>query len=163
MSGFEASLNAHIRLSAAYLLCIATNHRTTDRCGRPGRLMRQAERKFAISEGSKAACTGSGGWRRSFQSSCGDYRHARRHRLKFSDCWSGCAPPAHRRRCVIDLKIFHRRESAIDSHHMRSSIDQRDITDAKLAHLNSSAAVSTDCAISTIFLFSFMAVLRISA
>src|SRR5258708_7497889 len=57
------------------------------------------------------------------------------------------------------------RKAHIHCDQQRSRVDQRDITDAKLdfAHLNISAAVSTDCAISTIFLFSFMAVLRNSA
>ena len=54
---------------------------------------------------------------------------------------------------------------AVAERKARGGVDQRDIADAKptRVHLNNSAAVSTDCAISAIFLFSFMAVLRSSA
>src|SRR4029078_9282049 len=64
----------------------------------------------------------------------------------------------------FDVEPFGRGETRIagDQHSWR--VHQRNETDPKLfVHLSSSAAVSTDWAISTIFLFSFMALVRSSA
>ena len=65
----------------------------------------------------------------------------------------------------LDVEIFGGGETEIGGDNQRGGVDQWNVTDTKsdCAHLNNSAAVSTDCAMSTIFLFSFIAVLRISA
>ena len=54
-------------------------------------------------------------------------------------------------------------EALVDRDQQRGRVGERDEPDAQLRHLNSSAAVITDCATSAIFLFSFIAVLRSSA
>ena len=57
-------------------------------------------------------------------------------------------------------------KALVDRDEQRRRVGERDEADAQLvscAHLNSSAAVITDCATSAIFLFSFIAVLRSSA
>ena len=62
----------------------------------------------------------------------------------------------------IDVEAFGRGEALVDRDDQRGRVAKRNEADAQalIAHLNSSAAVITDCAISAIFLFSFMAVLR---
>ena len=64
----------------------------------------------------------------------------------------------------LDVESFSRGESLVDRDDERGRVTERDEADAQalmqVAHLNSSAAVITDCATSAIFLFSFMAVLR---
>jgi hypothetical protein len=67
----------------------------------------------------------------------------------------------------IDIESFGGGEALVDRHDQRGGVAQRNETDAQavvrqmiVAHLNSSAAVITDCATSAIFLFSSMAVLR---
>ena len=55
-------------------------------------------------------------------------------------------------------------EALVDRDEQRGRVGERDEADAQpFGHLNSSAAVMTDCATSAIFLFSFIAVLRSSA
>ena len=62
------------------------------------------------------------------------------------------------------VEAFRGGEAAFHGDDQGSRVDERDKTDAQSrAHLNNSAAVTTDWAMSTIFLFSFMAVLRSSA
>ena len=65
----------------------------------------------------------------------------------------------------LDVEAFGRGEALVDRDDQRGRVAERDEADAQalVAHLNSSAAVMTDCAISAIFLFSFIAVLRSSA
>ena len=64
----------------------------------------------------------------------------------------------------LDVEALGGGEALVDRDNERARIDQRDETDAQpgAAHFNISAAVMTDCAISTIFFFSRIAVLRIS-
>ncbi len=64
------------------------------------------------------------------------------------------------------VKPFGGGKAAIDRDDQGRRVHERNdsrCVSFDLAHFNSSAAVSTDCAISTIFLFSFIAVLRSSA
>ena len=65
----------------------------------------------------------------------------------------------------LDVETFGRGEALVDRDDQRGRVAERDEADAQalVAHLNSSAAVMTDCATSAIFLFSFIAVLRSSA
>ena len=65
----------------------------------------------------------------------------------------------------FDAQPFGGDKAVVHRDQKGGGIHQRNVSDPKfcLAHLSNSAAVSTDCAISTIFLCSFMAVLRSSA
>ena len=65
----------------------------------------------------------------------------------------------------LDIQAFGCGEALVDCDDQRGRVHERDEADAQplVAHLNSSDAVMTDCAISAIFLFSFIAVLRSSA
>ena len=57
-----------------------------------------------------------------------------------------------------------RAEALVHRDQQRGRVGERNEADAQpVGHLNSSAAVITDCATSAIFLFSFIAVLRSSA
>ena len=72
----------------------------------------------------------------------------------------------------IDVEAFRGGEALVDCDDQRGRVAERNEPDAQavvsqmlvgetvFAHLNNSAAVITDCATSTIFLFSFIAVLR---
>ena len=62
----------------------------------------------------------------------------------------------------LDLQALIGGESACRGDDRRGGVDQRDEADlqAVRAHPRSSAAVTTDCAISEIFFFSFIATLR---
>ncbi len=64
----------------------------------------------------------------------------------------------------IDVEPFGGGEALVDGDDERARIDQWDEADGQpgAAHLSISAAVMIDCAISTIFFFSRIAVLRIS-
>jgi hypothetical protein len=62
----------------------------------------------------------------------------------------------------FDIESFGRRKALVHRDQQRGRVGERDESDAQ-SHLNSSAAVMTDCATSAIFLFSFIAVLRKSA
>src|SRR5712691_6761707 len=67
----------------------------------------------------------------------------------------------------VDMEALRRRKALVGRDDRRRRVDQRNEADAqpgvRAAHLSRSAAVTTDWAMSTIFLFSFMAVRRISA
>jgi len=65
----------------------------------------------------------------------------------------------------LDVEAFRGGETLVDRDDQRGRIAERDEADAQpvLAHFNSSAAVTTDCATSAIFFFSFIAVRRSSA
>ena len=61
----------------------------------------------------------------------------------------------------FDVEAFRRGKALVDRDQQRGGVGERDEPDPQpVAHLSNSAAVTTDCAISAIFLFSFMAVLR---
>src|SRR5262245_65923867 len=65
----------------------------------------------------------------------------------------------------LKLKAFGSRKALVGCDNEGGRVAERDETDpqSSIAHLNSSAAVMTDCATSAILRFSFMAVLRSSA
>ncbi len=64
----------------------------------------------------------------------------------------------------LDFEAFRRRKALVHRDQQRDGVAKRNEADAQsVGHLNSSAAVITDCATSAIFLFSFIAVLRNSA
>ena len=57
----------------------------------------------------------------------------------------------------LDVEALGRAEPLVDRDQQRGRVRERDESDAQpVAHLNSSAAVMTDCATSAIFLFSFI-------
>ena len=65
----------------------------------------------------------------------------------------------------LDRQAFLGGKALVDGDDQRRRVGERDEADAQtvLGHFNSSAAVTTDCATSAIFLLSFIAVLRNSA
>ena len=67
----------------------------------------------------------------------------------------------------LDVEPFLGGEALVDRDEQRGRVGERDEADAQPpaigTHLNISEAVITDCAISAIFLFSFIAVRRSSA
>ena len=65
----------------------------------------------------------------------------------------------------FDRQALFGGEALVDRDDQSRRVDQRDEADAhgNFAHFSSSAAVTTDCATSAIFLLSFIAVLRNSA